>query len=86
MTHNNFSREKQGLLHILEVVEGTTNKVDKNKMVKEFLRSAAGQKTQKPEELRTFNALLLTVHYLLHEYVKMLSKTVVFNYSFILVL
>lgn len=64
-----FSREKQGLLHMLEVLDGTKNVADKNKMVKEFSRSAAGRNSLKPEELRTVNALLLTVHYLLHEYV-----------------
>lgn len=42
---------------------------DRNKVVKEFSRSAAGRVSQNVKDLRTVDAILLTVNYLLHEWV-----------------
>lgn len=40
-------------------------KADKKRMVKEYIRSGAGQDKQRAEQLRTPDALLETIHYLL---------------------
>lgn len=61
-------RERQRLLHMFEVKEGTENDVkpqaDKRKTVKQFSRSAAGQRKQDPSDLRPSHILLRTVTYL----------------------
>ncbi|CAH0559621.1 unnamed protein product [Brassicogethes aeneus] len=63
-------RETQKLLHILEIAPGTEHyrlpRADKNKMVKEFGRSAAG-KTHNPKSIRPPSVLLKTVHFLMTE-------------------
>ncbi|CAG9840045.1 unnamed protein product [Diabrotica balteata] len=64
-------REKQGLLHILEVVPGTEHhknpKADLKRVVKEFTRSAAGKSFLITENLRPPDVLLKTINYLLDE-------------------
>lgn len=73
-----YRREREGLLHVLEMVPNQQNgnipKADRNRIVKKFTRSAAGRSSQKVTNLRTLGALLETINYLLHEYV---VKTVV---------
>lgn len=62
-------REKERLLHPFEVLEGTESdtrpKADRNKAVKQFARSAAGQREASPEELRPLPVLLKTTAYLM---------------------
>lgn len=62
-------REKERLLHPFEVVSGTDKypipKADRNKVVKEFTRSAAGKGLCKPEDVRSPPVLIVTVDYLL---------------------
>lgn len=64
-------REQRKLLHILEMVPGTQSskkpKADVKKVVKAFQRSAAGKYMTDKNNLRTPNALLYTVHYLLND-------------------
>ncbi|XP_049820120.1 germinal-center associated nuclear protein [Aethina tumida] len=64
-------REKQKLLHILEIVPGTEKdkipKADRTRMVKEFSRSAAGKSLQNPKLIRPPEVLLHTIHYLFTE-------------------
>lgn len=66
-------REKQGLLHQFEICKGTEHlprpKADSKKIIKEFKRSAAGQKSPKPQDLRPFPVLLKTVNYLMEKIV-----------------
>lgn len=62
-------RERERLLHPLEVLEGTESdtrpKADRNKAVKQFARSAAGQREASPEELRPSPVLLKSTAYLM---------------------
>lgn len=62
-------REKERLLHPFEIVEGTESdvrpKADRNKVIKQFSRSAAGQKEATPDELRPPQVLLMTTAYLM---------------------
>lgn len=62
-------REKERLLDPLEVVPGTEKqarpKADRNRTVKQFARSAAGQRQASPDELRPPDVLLRTTEYLL---------------------
>lgn len=63
-------REKERLLHVLEMVPGTEKtkpKADRTKTVKSFSRSAAGKMLQDPKNLRPPEVLLRTVNYLLNE-------------------
>lgn len=66
-------REKERLLHPFEVLEGTENdtrpKADRNKAVKQFSRSAAGQREATPQELRPSSVLLKTTAYLMRKIV-----------------
>ncbi|KAJ8927365.1 hypothetical protein NQ314_020140 [Rhamnusium bicolor] len=61
-------RERERLLHILEIVPGTENdripKADINRMVKSFARSAVGNSMQEPKNLRPPGVLLKTISYL----------------------
>lgn len=61
------SREKEGLLHELELKFGSTNKADWKRVVKQYSRSAAGKQTQDVNDLRTINAILNTIYFLFHE-------------------
>ncbi|XP_066139129.1 SAC3 domain-containing protein 1 isoform X2 [Euwallacea fornicatus] len=65
-------REKERLLHILEMVPGTQKcpVADKEKMVKSFSRSAAGKQILDPRDLRPPQVLLKTVNYLLDNILK----------------
>lgn len=64
-----FRRERECLLHIFEMLPGTETdvkpKADRNRMIKSYIRSGIGQEKQKVEHLRTPDALLETVYYLL---------------------
>ncbi|CAG9768870.1 unnamed protein product [Ceutorhynchus assimilis] len=64
-------REKERLLHVLEMVPGTEKhkkpQSDRSKMVKSFSRSAAGKQLQNPKNLRPPSVLLETIHYLFDE-------------------
>ncbi|XP_054926898.1 SAC3 domain-containing protein 1 isoform X3 [Dermacentor andersoni] len=62
-------REKERLLHPFEIAEGTESdvrpKADRNKAIKQFSRSAAGQREATPDELRPPQVLLMTTAYLM---------------------
>lgn len=62
-------REKERLLHPFEVADGTENdarpKADRNKAIKQFSRSAAGQREATSDELRPPQVLLKTTAYLM---------------------
>lgn len=62
-------REKERLLHPFEIADGTENdsrpKADRNKAIKQFSRSAAGQREATPDELRPPQVLLKTTKYLM---------------------
>ena len=73
-----FRREKENLLHILELdvdsvpldqkifrKKNIRPRGDPKRIVKEFRRSAAGRNTLQPNELRPFSALMKTIEYLL---------------------
>ncbi|RZC42649.1 germinal-center associated nuclear protein [Asbolus verrucosus] len=64
-------REKEKLLHILEMIPGTENskfpKANRNFVVKSFSRSAAGKAINRVEHLRPPEVLLKTVSYLLFD-------------------
>ncbi|KRT79920.1 hypothetical protein AMK59_6780 [Oryctes borbonicus] len=64
-------REKERMLHLLEMVPGTESlskpKADKSRTVKIHTRSAAGSNMSLPKNLRTVEALLQTVNYLLND-------------------
>ncbi|XP_072397866.1 SAC3 domain-containing protein 1 isoform X2 [Diabrotica undecimpunctata] len=82
-------REKQGLLHILEVVPGTEHhknpKADLKRVVKEFTRSAAGKSFLITENLRPPDVLLKTINYLLDEVISNNEKVPwMVKYDFIL--
>ncbi|XP_018563907.1 SAC3 domain-containing protein 1-like [Anoplophora glabripennis] len=79
-------REKESLLHTLEVVPGTERdrkpKADRSRMVKTFCRSAAGKSMQDPKNLRPPNILLKTLNYLLDDIIsrKDLPWTVIYDF------
>ncbi|XP_029841362.3 SAC3 domain-containing protein 1 isoform X1 [Ixodes scapularis] len=62
-------REKERLLDPFEIVPGTEKqarpKADRDRAVKQFARSAAGQRQASPDELRPPDVLLRTTSYLL---------------------
>lgn len=73
-----FRREKENLLHILELDVDSVSvdqkgprkrnvrpRGDPKKVVKEFRRSAAGRDMQQPSEIRPFSVLMKTVDHLL---------------------
>lgn len=69
-------REREGLLHRYEIVDGTQNvrkpKADPTKAIKCFSRSAAGQNMTDPNSLRAPPALLYTLRYL---FTKIVTRT-----------
>ncbi|XP_028140396.1 SAC3 domain-containing protein 1 [Diabrotica virgifera virgifera] len=81
-------RERQGLLHILEVVPGTENnknpKADVKRVVKEFTRSAAGKSFLISGNLRPPDVLLKTINYLLDEVISNKEVPWMVKYDFIL--
>lgn len=66
-----FRREKEGLLHLLEIKSDTIQqkrpRADHSRIIKAYSRSAAGRNMAKPEDLRPPDILLQTLNYLLHE-------------------
>nr|XP_037278815.1 germinal-center associated nuclear protein-like [Rhipicephalus microplus] len=62
-------REKERLLHPFEIIDGTESdarpKADRNKAIKQFSRSAAGQREATSDELRPPDVLLKTTAYLM---------------------
>uniref|UniRef100_A0A131YKI1 SAC3 domain-containing protein 1 n=1 Tax=Rhipicephalus appendiculatus TaxID=34631 RepID=A0A131YKI1_RHIAP len=62
-------REKERLLHPFEIADGTESdarpKADRNKAIKQFSRSAAGQREATSDELRPPQVLLKTTAYLM---------------------
>ncbi|GLV42156.1 uncharacterized protein CBL_04886 [Carabus blaptoides fortunei] len=66
-----IQRQREGLLHALEIIPGLKNGsrpiANRNRVVKEFTRSAAGRNSQNVNNLRTIGALLETINYLLHD-------------------
>ncbi|GJQ74081.1 hypothetical protein Trydic_g19003 [Trypoxylus dichotomus] len=64
-------RERERMLHMLEVVPGTESLrkpiADRSRIVKMHTRSAAGANMSLPKNLRTVEALLKTVNYLLQD-------------------
>ncbi|KAL3278356.1 hypothetical protein HHI36_013686 [Cryptolaemus montrouzieri] len=79
-------REKEHLLHILEMVPGTEKLdrplADPKRIVKSFNRSAAGKSLAKKSQLRPPEVLLRTVNYLLDDVIqnKNVSWTVKYNF------
>lgn len=66
-----YRRESERILHILEMVPGTEKlakpEADRSRIVKMYSRSAAGANMILRKNLRTTDALLKTVNYLLDE-------------------
>lgn len=78
-------REKNKLLHVLEIKHGTEAdpKVDPEKAIKEFSRSAAGKIQSSPSDLRPSNILLKTMNYLVNKIVSIEGVPWVEVYNFV---
>lgn len=81
-----FLRQKENLLHKLEMKEGTEcdslPKFDPEKIVKCFNRSAAGAETTKPANLRPFPVLQKTINYLYRRVFPLHKEKPVYIYNF----
>lgn len=68
-TRERIMREKEDMLHVLELPPGTSFKPpptsDPSLTVKSYIRSAAGQQTPLPKDVRPLEVLLKTVKHLL---------------------
>lgn len=66
-----FSRERERLLHPLEILPGTEKqripKADPGRIIKSFSRSAAGVDFTNPAQLRPAAVLLKTVKYIIEK-------------------
>jgi len=58
------------LLHLM-CYHFRKSKADSKLMVKKFVRSGAGQKQSLPENIRTSDALVKTVYYLIDKYIRL---------------